>query len=318
MIGGEFQDNYHLSEHNADVDPPDPDSIANFDKTTNRYGIYIQDEITLHDGLIFNAGLRYDHLSYADATINPRLALIYQPWGNTALKLLYGSSFRAANPYELYYSDNIVSLPNVNISPEHIKTYEAIIEHQPNRTLRLTAVGFHYAINDLIQLVQLDSPNPERDGKIQFNNVGGNKAWGAEFEAEKLWDTGARLRASYTWANAYDSSNGQRLVNSPSSLFKLNFSTPLFERWLRAGAEAQYTSSRQGRDNTRTAGYPLFNLTLTSGEKLFTGPLKGLEISGSVYNLFDRDYASVASDEFVQHFIPQNGRNFRLVFSYRF
>lgn len=154
--------------------------------------------------------------------------------------------------------------------------------------------------------------------KNQFINAGNNKAWGAEFEAEKLWYTGSRLRASYTWANAYDPSDNQRLINSPGSLFKLNFSTPIFDRWLRAGVEAQYTSSRNGRDATKTGGYPLFNLTLTSGENLFKGPLNDLEISGSVYNLLDRDYASVASDEFVQHFIPQNGRNFRLVFSYRF
>lgn len=92
----------------------------------------------------------------------------------------------------------------------------------------------------------------------------------------------------------------------------------MFNNWLRAGVEAQYTDSRKGRDGTKTAGYPLLNLTLSSGDKLQKGPFKGLEISGSVYNLLDRDYASVASDELVQHFIPQNGRNFRLVFSYKF
>ena len=109
-----------------------------------------------------------------------------------------------------------------------------------------------------------------------------------------------------------------QLINSPSNLLKLNFSTPIFDNWLRTGIEAQYTDSRKGRDDTKTAAYPLFNLTLTSGSKLFSGPLKDLEISGSIYNLLDSRYASVASDEFEQIYIPQNGRNFRLVFSYRF
>jgi len=208
-------------------------------------------------------------------------------------------------------------VPSKRLSPEHIKTYEAIVEYQPNRTLRLTAVGFHYNITNLIKLEEITNSNTGEE-KNQFINSGGKKAWGAELEAEKLWDTGSRLRASYTWANAYDDRNNLQLINSPSSLFKLNFSTPLFDQWLRAGVEAQYTGSRQGRDNTKTAGYPIFNLTLTGGEKLFNGPLKGLEVSGSVYNLLDRHYASVASDEFVQHFIPQIGRNFRVVFSYRF
>ena len=317
MLGGEFQDNYHLSNDFIDVTPADPNSRVTFDQSTNRTGIYIQDEMTLRDDLILNAGLRYDHLNYSSDAFNPRLALIYKPLENASVKLLYGSSFRASSPNELYYRDPI-QIPNPSLKPERIKTYEGIIEYQPDRTLRLTTVGFHYEINNLIQLIELPNPNPKEAPKNQFVNAGTNKAWGAEFEAEKLWDYGSRLRASYTWTNAYDASNSQQLVNSPSNLFKLNFSTPLFNHWLRAGAEAQYTSGRKGRDGTHTAGYPLFNLTLTSGDKLFKGPLEGLEISGSIYNLLDRGYASVASDEFAQHFIPQNGRNLRLVFSYRF
>jgi len=246
------------------------------------------------------------------------LALIYKPWVNTAFKLLYGSSFRAPSANELYYTDPI-TIANTNLNPEKIKTYEGIIEYQPDRTLRLTAVGFHYTINNLIQLRELPGPTPGSTPKNQFINAGMDKAWGAEFEAEKLWDYGSRLRSSYTWVNAYDTSNNQQLINSPSNLFKLNFSTPLFNRWLRVGVEAQYTGSRKGRDNTKTSDYPLFNLSLTSGDKLFKGPLQGLEISGSIYNLLDRKYDSVVSDEFVlQHFMPQNGRNLRLVFSYRF
>lgn len=317
MIGGEFQDNYHLWNEFVAVNPLNPVPADGFHQSTNRYGLYLQDEMTIRDDLILNAGLRYDSLSYATDTINPRLALIYKPWNNTVFKLLYGSSFRGPTANELYYTDP-TTIANPNLSPEKIKTYEAIIEYQPDRTWRLTVVGFHYEVKNLIQIKETLSPIAGEESKNQFINLGINKAWGAEFEVEKLWDTGSRLRASYTWVNAYDSGNDQQLINSPGNLAKLNFSTPLFAHWLRTGIEAQYTDSRMGRDGVKTAGYPLFNLTLTSGEKLFDGRLKGLEVSGSVYNLLDRSYASVVGDEFVQHFIPQNGRNFRLVFSYRF
>jgi outer membrane receptor protein involved in Fe transport len=317
MLGAEYQDNFQLSNRFIDVAPADPNSLAGFDKSTYRYNVYFQDEMTLRDDLILNAGLRYDQLSYSNDAINPRLALIYKPLENTAFKLLYGTSFRAPSPYELFYTDPI-QIANDKLKPEKIKTYEAIIEYQPERSVRLTAVGFHYEIKNLIQLIAVPSKTPDEQSKNQNTNIGSNKAWGAEFEVEKLWDFGGRLRASYTWVNAYDASNSQTLMNSPSSLFKLNFSTPVFDHWLRAGAEAQYTSSRMGRDSTRTSGYPLFNATLTTGDKLFKGPLDGLEISGSIYNLLDRRYDSVASDEFVQHLIPQNGRNLRLVFTYRF
>ncbi len=318
MLGGEFQDNYHLSNSFIDVDPPaDPSTVVAFNKSTNRFNFYFQDEITLLDNLILNAGLRYDNLSYASDAVNPRLALIYKPWDNTSFKLLYGTSFRAPSPYDLYYTDPFQK-KSPNLTPEKIKTYEGIIEYQPDRTLRLTAVGFHYEIKNLIQLREFPDPNEPGQTFNQNINTGTNKAWGAEFEVEKLWDYGSRLRASYTWTNAYDASNDQQLINSPSNLFKLNFSTPLFDNWLRTGIEAQYTGSREGRDRTKTGGYPLFNLSLTTGDKLFSGPLKGFEVSGSIYNLLDRRYASVASDEFEQIYIPQNGRNFRLVFSYRY
>lgn len=323
MLGGEFQDNYRLSDQFVQIERQNaaiigfqptttPGVEAGFMQATNRYGIYFQDEIMLTGSVTLNAGLRYDHLNYAGDAINPRLALIVKPWNKMTFKLLYGSSFRAPTANELYYMDPGY-IPNTMLKPEKIKTYESILEYQYDRSLRLTAVGFHYQIDNLITLATTP------DDKNQYVNAGMNKAWGAEFETEKLWEYGTRLRASYTWVNAYDISTNLQLPNSPSNLFKLNLSTPLLAHSFRAGVEAQYTSSRLARDNiTRAAGYPMFNLSLTSDEKLFTGSLKGLEISASIYNLLDRKYASIASDDFIQQFIPQNGRNFRVVFSYRY
>lgn len=317
MFGGEYQDNFHLSNNFVDIAPANPDSLIYFSESTSRYSLYLQDEITFNDKWILNAGVRYDDLSYASSSVNPRLALIYKPWENATFKLLYGSSFRAPSPNELYYKDPI-QIPNPQLSTEKIKTYEAIVEYQPDRLWRLTAIGFHYQANNLIQLTEVSDPLNANQTVNQFINSGADKAWGAEFEVEKLWDNGARLRASYTWTDVIDSSTHRKLINSPSNLLKLNFSAPIYDQWFRLGVEAQYTDSRIGRGNTRTSGYPLFNMTLSSGDKLFKGALEGLEISGSIYNLLDRHYDSVASDEFEQRFIPQNGRNLRLSLSYRY
>ncbi len=314
VLGGEFQHNYHLSIQSVDIDPP---ASLGFDKATYRYGFFLQDEMQLFDNLIFNTGVRLDHFSYAGTQINPRLALIYKPWENTAFKFIYGSSFRAPSPYELYYS-NPSQLASPNLSPEKIKTFEGIIEYQPDSTLKLTAVGFHYQTTNLVELREIPASNPNEDPRNQYVNSGKDEAWGAEFEVEKIWAYGSRLRASYTWVDAFDSDDKLKLINSPSHLLKLNFSTPLFDNKLRAGIETQYTSRRQGRNRAPASGYPLVNLTLTTGNNLFDGYLKGLEISGSIYNLTDQPYESVTSDEFVQYFIPHNGRNLRLVMSYRF
>lgn len=57
------------------------------------------------DNLILNQGVRHDHFSTVGGTTNPRLAVIWSPYDETTVKLLYGAPFRAPNPYELYFHD---------------------------------------------------------------------------------------------------------------------------------------------------------------------------------------------------------------------
>ena len=64
--------------------------------------------------------------------------------------------------------------------------------------------------------------------------------------------------------------------------------------------------------------FPLLNLTLGSGEKLFKSFAPGLGISASIYNLFDQNHSIVAGQEYVMTTIPQNGTNYRIVFSYKY
>ena len=45
---------------------------------------------------------------------------------------------------------------------------------------------------------------------------------------------------------------------------------------------------------------------------------KGLEVSASIYNLFDRRYSDPVSPDFTQDSVQQDGRQFRLKLTYRF
>ena len=310
VFGGEYQDNFRQQASNANILPPGP--VSGFDKSSYRYGFYVQDEFSLRDDLILNAGIRYDYFSTVGDAINPRVALIYKPWETTAFKLLYGSAFRAPNMYELYYQD-YQNKANPNLRPETVKSYEAIIEYQPTRSLRLTATGFHYQTDKLIR--QMADPI---DGFLVFQNSGQDKAWGAEFEVGHLWDNGTRLRASYAWVNAIDALSGKILVNSSVSLAKLNLSVPLFEDLFRLGIDGQYTSSKKTLNGASIQGFPLLNLTLTSGDKLFKSFAPGLGVSASVYNLFNEHYSIVAGQEYAMSTIPQNGTNYRIVFSFKY
>ena len=87
---------------------------------------------------------------------------------------------------------------------------------------------------------------------------------------------------------------------------------PLADSW-RAGLEAQYTGSRK-TDAGAAAGYTVVNLTLGRRDLL-----KGLDLSLSAYNLFDREYADPAdSGVYLQDTLRQYGRVLRLKLDYRF
>lgn len=87
---------------------------------------------------------------------------------------------------------------------------------------------------------------------------------------------------------------------------------PLFDNALRTGAELQFTGSRKTLAGENAGGHAVANLTLTSQNRA-----QGLELSASIYNLFDRHYADPGRPEHLQDVIPQDGRNLRFKLSYR-
>lgn len=277
-------------------------------RSGHRYGLYAQDEIALGDHWLLNAGVRYDdYYSEDETTVNPRLAAIYKPRETTSLKFLYGTAFRSPNAYERYYVSSGYKA-NADLEPETIRTYEFVVEERRPQGLRLSGSAFHYRIDDLISLT-----TDPADGLLVMANIDQVETTGAEFELERRWDSGTRLRASVTWQRAEDATSGERLTNSPSILANANFSAPVFHGWLEAGVEGQYVGERRTLANGRAAGYALVNLTLVT-RKL----ARGLEVSASVYNLFDKDYGDPGSEEHAQDILWQDGRSLRLSGTYRF
>lgn len=303
VTGVEYQDNLRQDQKNYDVNPY---LLYQDDKRKSyRNAIYVQDEITLRDDLIFNAGMRRDHYSTVGNTINPRLALIYNPLPETTVKLLYGTAFRAPNAYELYYTSTTMK-PSQNLKPEQITSNEFVLEQQFGPNLRLNTSFYYNQISNLIS--QVIDP---ADGLLVFVNADQTSAKGAEFELERAWENNSRLRASYAWQLSRVQGSGMELVNSPRHLAKLNYSIPLLDDAVHCGTELQYTGSRKTLAGGYAGGYAVVNLTLLS-QKLG----HGMEISASVYNLLDRRYVDPARPEHRQDVILQDGRNFRVKLSY--
>ena len=304
ILGGEFQNNFRQDLKNHD--------LAVYLDTRNdsdNWGIYLQDEFQLRDNLTFSFGVRHDHYDTFGGTTNPRLALIYSPLAETTFKLLYGEAFRAPNAFEQHYHDGLATQkPNPDLEPERIRTYELVLEQYLGEHLRAVASGFYYEIDDLINLTL----NPA-DGLLVFDNLDEVEASGAEFELEGKWRRGLEGRVSYTYQEAKDRSTDKLLSNSPKHLAKLNLIVPLIGEKLLLGLEEQYTSSRKTVFRDETGGYAVTNLTLY-GRKLY----KGLDVSASVYNLFDKQFSNPASAAHLQETIEQDGRVFRFKLTYVF
>lgn len=306
VAGAEYRRDVRRDQFNYDVNPYA--LLLDDRRSGNRNAVYLQDEITLRDDLLLNAGLRHDRTGASGGITNPRMALIYKMTPATTLKAAYGKAYREPNAYELYYalSDTGGQKANPDLRSERIRSVELIAEQQLAADTRITAAVFRNSVTDLIS--QTSDP---ADGLLIFRNLSHATAYGAEIEAEKAWARGARLRTSYSWQRATDRATGAELVNSPRHLGKLNLSAPFHRSW-RAGLEAQYVSARRSLQG-RAPSYWLGNLTLSS---VRLAP--GLELAASIYNLFDRGHSDPGAEEHAQDLIAQNGRTFRVKLSYAF
>ncbi|OGI48038.1 MAG: hypothetical protein A2151_05260 [Candidatus Muproteobacteria bacterium RBG_16_65_34] len=304
VAGVEYQRDNRQDLYNADLDP----TVVNLDErhSGTRESVYAQDEYTLRADLLLSAGLRHERATIGGDTTNPRVALIYKATEESTFKAIYGTAFRAPNVYELYYAALATGMKaNPDLKPEEIATRELVWERQFGPKTRLTVAAFDNHISNLIAAV-----TDPADSMLVFENVASAHARGLEVEGERIHDSGLRWRASYSLQRAEDLATGERLVNSPRQLAKLNLSAPV--AGVRAGLDVQYTDNRRTLAG-ETGGYTVTNLTVVT-ESL----AKGIEASASVYNLFDKAYVYPAGEEHSMDVLREDGRSWRLKLNYRF
>lgn len=313
-VGLDYQNNAHQDQSNTVlnnalqcVDTSSAEPCLNSHRSGYRLGLALTDDITLGPQWHLNLGVRYDRSNAAASHISPRLGLIYTPRADSTLKLIYGSAYRTANAFERYY--DFPGTPpqqgNPSLRPEVVDTYEAVWEQYLGQGTRISVGAYHYRITDWI--VQINNGTA-----LEYQNQPPLNGHGADLEIEHRFDYGGALRASYSAQRAPGKHAGNT-NGAPAKLVKLNFSSPLpgLPGW-RAGVEAQYVD-RRTTETGSTGGYTLANATLRwlpLGEK-------GVEVSASLYNLFDKRWSGVFPDASLTSGTPrevlaQDGRAGRL------
>ena len=298
-IGTEGRYDYQLKLCNEDIQPQS--TYLDVNQSGYFAGVYIQDEFQVLNNLKLDAGARYDYFGNAGGTVNPRAALIYHPWKSSAFKLLYGQAYQAPNAYASYYNWPVpANTPRLN--PETIRTYELEYEQNINSVWSAKASLFCNELNNLIN----------GSGDNGYINLASATTRGIETEVAAHWANGLQGRVSYTFSKAEDSA-GNRLLNSPEHLAKFNLAMPVWRKNVFASVELQAMSSRKTVQGGRVDAFCIANATLFSRELV-----KNLEVSASVYNLFDQHYSDPVTADFTQDTIQQDGRSFRLKLTYRF
>jgi len=303
-VGAEYRDDFHQEE---EITGQAPVSL-----TRQTYGFYGQGDFAVLTNLHLEGGVRYDKTTDFPSAVDPRVALIYNPVETATLKAIYGKAFRTPNFYEV--SDQLSNPTLQSLQPETITTYELVYEQAFGPHVRSSLSGFYNQMNNLIVF-----------NSGSYTNLNA-KTEGVELGLEGVFADGIRARASYSYQHTRDETLGWKMPDSPNSLVKANLSVPVWRDKIFADLEFQFVSDRASLHNTtdatgepltvqgETAGsYEVVNFTLFGRELV-----KHLEVSASIYNLFNEQYSDPASRFHVQDLIPQDGRTFRLKATYRF
>lgn len=154
-------------------------SIAPLGDNRSEGGAYVQDEIFLNDHFRFNLGARIDKFSVIDNPVfSPRLAFIYKPHVDHAIRLSYNRAFRApslinnflevtiVNQIDLgllvpalagtLYSFPIQAIGNQDLTEEAVTAVELGYTGVVNERLTLSAAVYWSTTKDGIYFTQTD------------------------------------------------------------------------------------------------------------------------------------------------------------------
>ena len=303
-FGTEVIDNFQQNQ--GDYDAASNTFVAD-PRSSTIWALYAQDEFAITSKLALSAGVRYDHYSLFGGSTNPRLGLIYHVFRPTTLKVLYGTAFRAPEPFEYETDFGSFYEGNPGLQPETIRSIEGVVEQKIGNHFTASGSVFQNWIGNLITL-ESDPSN----GLSIYRNSGNANATGMELEVNTRLPDGIEGTASYSITDIVGGVTEPLLRNSPEQLAKVNLSVPFWRRKILASMDAQYTSSRLTLAGPPVSGFAVFNVTLlahTLG--------KHADLSASLYNILNKKYFDPGRPEDPENAIQQDGRNFRVKLTLR-
>lgn len=269
LIGGTY-DNSHANDNNTS---------GKLDRTVEDKAVYAQYEFTPIDRFTATAGGRVDDYTTFGAHSTYRFgARCTTPVTETILRANIGTGFRAPTVRDFF-----PPFGNPNLKPEESLGWDVGAE-QPLADGKLR-VGVTYFQNEFDDLIVNASPAPL--------NIGKARTFGVESFAAWMPLTNLTLRGSYTWLDARDTANDQRLIRRPEHSGNVSAAYRFLERFT-ANASANFVGPRPDSNfstfpaqRVTNAGYVRIDLGVSCDVcKYFT-------VFGRVENLIDDKYEEV-------------------------
>ncbi|SFF39096.1 outer membrane receptor for ferrienterochelin and colicins [Fontimonas thermophila] len=186
----------------------------------DRQSVFAQDELALRDGaLALVAGARYDRDSQFGEQLSPKLSLRYELARDWILRAGYGHGYRAPdfkqlllrfdNPAIGYRVDG-----NPALEPERSVAYNLGLTWFARRDASLALSAHHSAVEDLIEIVQVQNGPPI---VYSYRNVASARLYGADLQLQlqlRPWSP-LELRLGYGWLHSEDEASGRPLSGRP-------------------------------------------------------------------------------------------------------
>ncbi|MBP6507108.1 MAG: TonB-dependent receptor [Opitutaceae bacterium] len=215
--------------------------FGNIDEQQTVAAFFVQDEITLRDGLYLTLGLRNDdHDTFGNATTGrAALAWVAQP-DRLKFRASYGTAFRSPSFLDLY-GTNAFYVGNPNLDPEEAKGWDTGVDFTlPDSRGKVSVTWFDTRFDNLINYDFMVFPSTVR-------NVGKARTHGLETTVRLNFTKATQLEFAHTWLEADDLTANVRLLRRPRHSVGANLRHD-FEQKFTLGTGMTWVADREDVD----------------------------------------------------------------------
>ncbi len=271
--------------------------------------LFAQDVWSQWSKVTLTGAVRFDHFGGVGSAVSPRIAAVFRLPKAVNLKVIYGRAFRAPTLAEEYFS-----LPgfvgNPDLKAMTADTLEANASYAKRR-LRLAGGVFQTFLRDEIVADGVYVPGSSRP----IVNGPGRNIRGIELEVRQGFGVASTLFVDYSYQHSLDEATGVASAGVPAHIGHVG-ATLAFAKGLRATPAVVFASSRPrapGDPRASVEGHTLVDFALRAPDVY-----RGLLLSVSVQNMFNKLYFDPSPDGGVPGDYPRPGRSVFVSATYQF